>query len=631
MLRARLTVTSEQGRELGAQATHDFDAAGGIIGRAGTCDWRLPDTSHTLSSRHAEIRFNGHGFMVVDLSTNGVYVNTTDAPLGRGNAAVLVNGDQLYLGTYVIAVELLRAAEAPAAARPPADPLPPPAPAPSAFPPARRDFAPQPLPGARPATRDPLAALDGASMLQDSDNPFGDLGIGHPDGIRHLEGHGAEAGPRAPWPSGLPAGLPPQGARRPMPDPAPVTEALPEPVRPLVPPRAPEAATPAPFPPARTPPLPAPPVAPEPPEAAVIPPDFLDELSILIPRLVEAGAAAPPAEVPPSLDDPEEMVTLLRMRGKGKTPTPPAPPRPAAQPFPAGPAPFDLAPAAAGPANVVTGAPLAVPVPTTPAEPQPSAPFAAPPLQATPLAAAPLQAAALVAPLQVRPLQVSPMEVGSAFPPLSPPGAPEPGRAAEAGFWALLGVDAARLSGAERGRLLGEVAGLLRAVLQGLFDLRDMQAHLKRELQLGGPVGADNPFVTAATPEEALARTLGQRGRASPGEGRGFGPGATAAAAQAMLDEMCRHEMAAGNALPATIASLLDRVSPAAIAFDIEEEGPSGGIFARKADKAKLWDRYLMMHERLVDALDVVGAEQMGRAFARAYNQDGGHPPPEET
>nr|WP_272903714.1 type VI secretion system-associated FHA domain protein [Xanthobacter agilis] len=594
-MRARLTVTSEQGRGLGASATHDFDAAGGVIGRSATCDWRLPDPTHTLSARHAEIRFNGQGFTVVDLSTNGVYLNTTDAPLGRGNAAVLVDGDLLYLGSYVISAEIRRIQPAAAPERPMADPLPPlreraPAALPLAAPfttpgTARGPLSPAAYPGATQGIRDPLAALDGQSVLQESDNPFSDLGIGQMDGEGTDTARRAGARPGGiddlltprpvrptfdftPGPAAPPPAAPPPAAPAPM---APFPAALAIPT--ALPPRAPIQAPPPDavgwpaVPPAR-------PVVTAPPQptdaeeaAAVIPPGFLDELSILIPRLVSAGDAAAPAAVAPApprppappfpvapaplvppadLDDPEEMVTLLRMRGKGK-----------AQP-----------PAARAPQ-----------------------PFLAPPMPA------------------LRPLAAD-------TPPLPPPrpAAPEP--ASENDLWALLGVEPARLTAPERERLLGEVAALLRTLVQGLLALKDTQRRLKDDLRLDADRRAvsDNPFEAAASPEEALSRALARDSARDPRT-------SPAGAAQAVLNEMNRHEMAAIDALQATAADLLERVSPAAIAFDLEDEGPSNGIFARKADKMKLWDRYLMMHERLVGALDVVSSEVMGRAFARSYAQ----------
>ncbi|MEP9377939.1 type VI secretion system-associated FHA domain protein TagH [Aquabacter sp. CN5-332] len=600
-MHARLTVTSEQGQSLGPSGFHEFGPSGGIIGRSGTCDWRLPDPTHTLSARHAEIRFNGQGFLVVDLSTNGVYVNSIDAPIGRGNTAVLVSGDQIYIGNYIITVEIVRAAQDAAPAQPIVNPLPQaPLGAPSAFTarPVLRSPPPAPSPGAFQGTLDPLAALDGADMLQETNNPFGDLGIGHRDrettdsGLRSLSGRQGSSRTSS---GGIPAFDP-----APL---APPSRPVPPPPPPEMPPRQPAASsTPIPVIPADfglttppPPPAPAPVVradfAPPPPprmEAepapSAIPPNFLDELSLLIPKLAEGTTPAPipptPAQsaVPAAaLDDPEQMVTLLRMRGKAKAPAPEAaPPQPAP--------------------------PLAPPPQALP--PQAFAPQALAPQVPPPVRAAIPESAPFLPPSQLMP----PVAV------IPAPAAPPPSQNPEAEFWKLFGVDGAQIAPAERARLLGDAAGLIRSLVDGMIALQATRRSLKGELHLEATqlVGEANPFKTARTAEEALAHAVG---------GGSFGRMDASAAARAVFEDMRVHEMAAMEAMQATIARLMQRISPAAIAFEVEGEGSSGGVFARKADKMKLWDRYLVMHERLVDALDVISPELVGQEFARAYAQ----------
>ncbi|WP_376989393.1 type VI secretion system-associated FHA domain protein TagH [Bosea sp. R86505] len=93
---------------LGDRSSHVFEMSGGTIGRSASCDWSLPNASNTLSARHAAISHNGHGFVVTDTSTNGVYVNTVDAPLGRDQSHALTNGDMLYIADYVLSVAVLK-------------------------------------------------------------------------------------------------------------------------------------------------------------------------------------------------------------------------------------------------------------------------------------------------------------------------------------------------------------------------------------------------------------------------------------------------------------------------------------------------------------------------------------------
>lgn len=164
-MRLLLTVLSAQRSNLGERSTHAFDMAGGIIGRNAGCEWSLPDASNTLSSRHAAISHNGHGFVVTDTSTNGVYLNSVDAPIGRGQSAPLSNGDTLYISDYIISVAVLKDQPQPAVS-----PLyaPPPAPFPVTAPMPNPVLSPLPTsmtaaPGglaARPADRIGLSMDD---------------------------------------------------------------------------------------------------------------------------------------------------------------------------------------------------------------------------------------------------------------------------------------------------------------------------------------------------------------------------------------------------------------------------------------------------------------------------------------
>ncbi len=88
-----------------AQSRMTFGASGGTIGRNATNDWQLPDPDRFVSSRHACIRCEGGQYYLVDTSTNGVYYNNTEQPLGTGNQAMLSEGDRLYFGEYELLVE----------------------------------------------------------------------------------------------------------------------------------------------------------------------------------------------------------------------------------------------------------------------------------------------------------------------------------------------------------------------------------------------------------------------------------------------------------------------------------------------------------------------------------------------
>lgn len=84
----------------------EFGHNGGTIGRSLESDWVLPDGQRYLSSRHASVDFRSGSYYIVDTSTNGVYVNDAEQPVGRGNPQRLFTGDRLRIGEYEMSVEI---------------------------------------------------------------------------------------------------------------------------------------------------------------------------------------------------------------------------------------------------------------------------------------------------------------------------------------------------------------------------------------------------------------------------------------------------------------------------------------------------------------------------------------------
>ena len=102
----RLQITSRHRQALGERGTKEFGRDGGTIGRSLESDWVLPDGQRYISSRHASIDFRSGSYYIVDTSTNGVYVNDAEQPVGRGNPQRLFTGDRIRLGEYEIGVEI---------------------------------------------------------------------------------------------------------------------------------------------------------------------------------------------------------------------------------------------------------------------------------------------------------------------------------------------------------------------------------------------------------------------------------------------------------------------------------------------------------------------------------------------
>ena len=104
----RLEVTSKHKDLLGDARTCEFGDDGGTIGRALNNDWILPDTNRYVSSQHATIDCNKGSYYLIDTSTNGIYINDSEKPLGRTNPQRLFNGDRLRMGNYRMTVHIFK-------------------------------------------------------------------------------------------------------------------------------------------------------------------------------------------------------------------------------------------------------------------------------------------------------------------------------------------------------------------------------------------------------------------------------------------------------------------------------------------------------------------------------------------
>ena len=70
------------------------------VGRGADNDWVLADPDRTLSKNHCRIDASEAGFLLTDLSTNGVFLAGAPQPVGRGHSVALEDGDVVALGPY---------------------------------------------------------------------------------------------------------------------------------------------------------------------------------------------------------------------------------------------------------------------------------------------------------------------------------------------------------------------------------------------------------------------------------------------------------------------------------------------------------------------------------------------------
>jgi predicted component of type VI protein secretion system len=104
-----LEVMGAQAQDMGASHRKVFKAIGGTIGRLPDNDWVFTDPY--VSGRHALIRYVTGKFFVEDTSTNGVFINSMDNRVARGQPQELSDGDLLYIDAYKVKVSIQSDAE----------------------------------------------------------------------------------------------------------------------------------------------------------------------------------------------------------------------------------------------------------------------------------------------------------------------------------------------------------------------------------------------------------------------------------------------------------------------------------------------------------------------------------------
>lgn len=121
----RLSVVSFNGGPVPDPLTVEFASGGGSIGRGAKATMRLNDPERIVSTKHAEIACRDGAYYLSDTSTNGVYVNASQKPLGRGNEVRINANDKFRLGGYELVAELDAgvAVQPRPAAQNPSDPL----------------------------------------------------------------------------------------------------------------------------------------------------------------------------------------------------------------------------------------------------------------------------------------------------------------------------------------------------------------------------------------------------------------------------------------------------------------------------------------------------------------------------
>lgn len=101
-----LRVVSTHQSHLKDNASIEFEGDLLSIGRSSDNHWVLPDENLHLSGKHCIINRKNDQFVITDLSTNGVFIDSQELPLGRGRSAVLKHGTTIRIGDYKIVVSI---------------------------------------------------------------------------------------------------------------------------------------------------------------------------------------------------------------------------------------------------------------------------------------------------------------------------------------------------------------------------------------------------------------------------------------------------------------------------------------------------------------------------------------------
>ena len=103
----QITLVKTPGKVSLSCKNQTFNEQGGTLGRSDSNSWVLPDPDKFLSSCHCEILCDAGRYYILDLSTNGTFLNSSPEPLGKGVKAPLSDGDYFEIGDYRFSVSVI--------------------------------------------------------------------------------------------------------------------------------------------------------------------------------------------------------------------------------------------------------------------------------------------------------------------------------------------------------------------------------------------------------------------------------------------------------------------------------------------------------------------------------------------
>ena len=555
------------------------------IGRGPENDVVLPDPDRMISKTHCVVENHNGSIVVMDMSTNGTFLNYGKIALGR-SATPINDGDVLSMGSYELVVQISTAASF-------NEPLPPMADERASFGNAR-------------AAPDPYKLLDDAT-------PGGDfldslLGASKPSGPGQFRKQHEDFVDL----------LPPLGDDGPLLGPAPDL-----PSQPAM--RDHSSAITDSFVPAQR-------AA----SKAVIPDDWDD---LLAPTPPSPPAAVPQALAPgadiyshapaaSALGSPAPALPVDALfDAPVATPVANPPNLPVAEAIPEDDDFLGLAPplvAAVPPAFADLPAPAPAPAPEpAPALDDPAAgpafdpfakkatpfdPFATDPNRPARNPSVPAQSAILDAP--------APMPMPQAAS-LASPAQSQPAVAAVSGvdaaraFLLAVGADDVRITDAELPDTMARLGRTLKSMITGLREILMTRTSIKSEFRIEQTmvnVGGNNPLKFSISPEQAIEAMVKPTAR---------GYLAAELAATQALEDIKAHEIAMMTGMEAALKGVLAKLNPALLTAKIEAKGGFGGFFTNR--KAQYWETYETMYAEISDQAENDFNELFAKEFAAAY------------
>ena len=101
-----ITIIKSPGNVATERVSQTFSEGGGTIGRGQDNSWVLDDPERFMSSTHSKVTFQDGKYFLIDLSTNGTFLNGSPEPIGNGNKINLNDGDRFVISDYEFLVSL---------------------------------------------------------------------------------------------------------------------------------------------------------------------------------------------------------------------------------------------------------------------------------------------------------------------------------------------------------------------------------------------------------------------------------------------------------------------------------------------------------------------------------------------